>query len=184
MQIKIKVATLILMIVSLMIFLNCEKDKKEDLAPLLALVALTPLTSATQQATDLPQPPLNTASMKLGTVQYTLTDLQDCKLGIGNVGIVIGQLPNVLPVLNLHSIDPTKTTVTIGAGGSQMDIDKAAGVVYMAGKNKVAGNCSATVKENTATVYDLQAIDCPVTDELGGNAPDTTVSFRVRCTKQ
>ncbi len=160
---------------------NCKEEKKDDLTPLLALAAVS------GQTVDLPQPANNTGILKLGEQTFILADLQDCKLGIANIGITIGQLPNVLPVLNVHNIDPAKSTVTIGAGGSQMDIDKAAGVVYMAGKNKVAGSCSATVKENSATVYDLQLIDCPVTDELngqGGNAPDTTASFRVRCTKQ
>ncbi|AOP33322.1 hypothetical protein A0128_05355 [Leptospira tipperaryensis] len=175
---KNKIVTATMLIGFLVGFSNCEKDKKDDITPLLALAAIP------AQATDLPQPALNTASLKLGSAQFTLTDVQFCRLGIGNIGIIIGQTPTTyLPGLNIHGIDPTKTTVTIGAGGSQMDIDTAVGV-YMAGKNKVAGSCSATVKENSATVYDLQAIDCPITDELGGNAPDTTVSFRARCTKQ
>ncbi|RHX87218.1 hypothetical protein DLM75_17060 [Leptospira stimsonii] len=180
MQIELKIATLILMIGAFTSFSNCEKDKKEDLTPLLAL-------AATQKTVDLPQPALNTASLKLGDVQYTLTNVLICTAGVVGGGFTIGQsAAEYPPGLNVHNIDPSKNTITIGAGGSQMDIDTTIGV-YMAGKNKVAGSCTATVKENSATVYDLQLIDCPVTDELngqGGNPPDTTVSFRARCRKQ
>ncbi|TGK19698.1 hypothetical protein [Leptospira stimsonii] len=177
---KIKITSILLMIGLLIGATNCKEDKKDDLTPLLALAVIP-------QSTALPQPTLNTASLKLGSAQFTLTDVISCRLGVGNAGIIMGQTPaTYLPGLNVHGIDPTKSVVTIGAGGSQMDIDTSVGV-YMAGKNKVAGSCLATVKENSATVYDLQVIDCPITDELnglGGNPPDTTVSFRARCTKQ
>lgn len=160
-------------------FSNCADDKKTDLTPLVALLALT----GNSGPADIPQPALNTATLMLGQSTFILTDVQFCKLGINQPGITIGQtVATYPPGLNIHNIDPSKTTITIGSGGSQMDIDTTGGV-YQAGKNKVAGTCTGTVKENT-TVYDLQVLNCPITDELNGNLPDTTVSFRARCTKQ
>ncbi|MBM9500541.1 hypothetical protein JWG44_09805 [Leptospira sp. 201903071] len=182
-QNKFKIVSILFVLIGLSVGVaNCEEEKKNDNTALVALVAAA--TAGPAQPVDLPQPAINTAIMKLGEQAFVLTDLQICRTGVG--GVIISQtVATPLPVLNIHNIDFSKTSgITLGEGGSALDIDTAGGV-YGAGKGGVKGTCSATVKETTATTYDLQALDCPITKQSAAyNIPDVNLSFRVRCTKQ
>ncbi|PJZ31165.1 hypothetical protein [Leptospira kmetyi] len=157
-------------------FSNCADDKKTDLTPIAALLAL-----AGSGPADLPQPVDGTAIMKLGTETLVLTNQQLCVSGVGGVIVQMVDTDN-LPILNIHNINFAQTTThTLGEGGSALDIDTAGGV-YGAGTNNVRGTCTATVKETSATIFDLQALNCPITKQFAAsNIPDTTLSFRVRC---
>ncbi|MBM9576875.1 hypothetical protein JWG45_06875 [Leptospira sp. 201903070] len=181
-QTNFKIVSMALLIGLFIGLSNCEEEKKNDNTALITLVAAA--NAGPAQPVDLPQPAVNTAILKLGEQAFVLTDLQLCRTGLG--GIIISQtVATPLPTLNIHEIDFSKTgSVTLGEGGSALDID-AAGGTYGAGKNGVKGSCSATVKETTATTYDLQALDCPITKQFqANNIPDVNLSFRVRCTKQ
>ncbi|PJZ57804.1 hypothetical protein [Leptospira barantonii] len=158
-------------------FSNCADDKKADLTPIAALLALT----GNSGPVDLPQPTDGTALMKMGSESFVLTNQQLCVSGVGGIIVQMVDTDN-LPILNIHNINFSQTTThTLGQGGSALDIDTAGGV-YGAGTNNVRGTCTATVKETSATIFDLQVLDCPITKQFAAsNIPDVNLSFRVRC---
>ncbi len=138
-----------------------------------ALLAVAALASA---PADLPQPTLDTANMTLGGNAFTLTNKLTCISGAGGLGFAMAG--GGAPTLFVHNIDFSASSVSIGAGGSQLDIDVTGGV-YGA-----ASTCAGKIMENTATVYDLQVKDCALNTQFGTPSPTTTtVSFRARCTK-
>ncbi|MCG6192663.1 hypothetical protein LFX25_05355 [Leptospira sp. FAT2] len=160
-------------------FSNCAEDNKTDLTPILAILAL----AGNSGPADLPQPTDGTAIMKLGDESFVLTNQQLCVSGVGGIIVQMVDADN-LPILNIHNINFSQTTThTLGEGGSALDIDTAGGV-YGAGTNNVRGTCTATVKETSATIFDLQALNCPITKQFAAsNIPDAKLSFRVRCTR-
>lgn len=144
--------------------------ESDDSYALLALLALPGAPA------DLPQPALDTATMNLAGTDFVLTNKLLCVSGAGGLGFAMAG--GGAPTLFVHNIDFSASSVSIGAGGSQLDIDVTGGV-YGA-----ASTCAGKIMENTATVYDLQVKDCALNTQFGTPTPaTTTVSFRARCTK-
>ncbi|TGK31784.1 hypothetical protein EHQ12_16450 [Leptospira gomenensis] len=176
--------------------INCSENKKEDLLPLALVFALT----GSNTLADLPQPVDGTATVRLGEDNLVFTKQFECESGNinnpdPNNGLIGGFItvgtpdpndPNgfpIVPMLMIHNIDFSIDTQTLGDNGVAVNVDMAQGS-YGIGTNFTPGNCVGTVKENSATVFDLQAIDCPATRQTPQSTlPDTTFSFRVRCTK-
>ncbi|MDV6234516.1 hypothetical protein CH379_002605 [Leptospira ellisii] len=173
---------------------NCAENKKDDFLPLALVFALAGGTA------DLPQPVDGTAMVRLGEDTLVFTKQFECESGdinnpdpnngfIGGFVTVGTPDPNdpngfpIAPMLQIHGIDFSQNTQTLGNNGVAVNVDLPQGS-YGIGTNFTPGNCTGIVKENSATVFDLQAIDCPATKQVPQSTlPDTTFSFRVRCTK-
>ncbi|WP_167881120.1 hypothetical protein, partial [Leptospira gomenensis] len=134
---------------------------------------------------DLPQPADGTMIYNLGENTQILINQNVCQEDF----ISISAGPFVNPNLDIHNLsfaDTNPNPVLMAMGGANnasLVIDEVAGQ-YAPGTDNVPGSCQASVKENSATVFDLQVLNCPVT-RTNAAAPitDTTLSFRLRCTK-
>lgn len=169
---KSKLTTIVSILLAALSFAACSDSgsSSDDSAALLALAALSSVPA------DLPQPTLDTANMTLGGNAFTLTNKLTCVSGAGGLGFSVAG--GGVPTLFVHNIDFSASSVSLGAGGSQLDIDVTGGVY------EAAAACAAKIMENSATVYDLQVKDCALKTQFGTPSPaTTTVSFRARCTK-
>ncbi|XDD49370.1 hypothetical protein AB3N59_13260 [Leptospira sp. WS92.C1] len=182
-QNRIKIIVAIILIGLTFNFYNCGDEKKDNNLSNLVIAIL----AIQGGVADLPQPVDGTAFIKIGNDEMlTLTDEFSCQSGVNGVIFGMADADN-LPILNIHNIDFAQTTgQSLGVGGSQLDIDvrNDASGPYQAGTNNVEGNCPATVKETSATIFDIQVLNCPITRQNpAATLPDTTVSFRARCTR-
>ncbi len=169
---KSKLTSIASILLATLSFAACSDSgyESDDSYALLGLLALASAPA------DLPQPALDSANMTLGADAFTLTNKFTCVSGAGGLGFSL--TGGGVPTLFVHNIDFAASSVSVGAGGSQLDIDVTGGV-YGA-----ASSCAAKIMENSATVYDLQVKDCALNTQFGAPTPATnTVSFRVRCTK-
>lgn len=139
-------------------------------------------SGGTKQPTpdDLPQPALDTVEMSLNGTRYTLTNKANGCIP-GNPGDIGFSMPGFTsPTLFIHDADLNaqgNVTVRGGAGAWHMDID----AVTPGGAWLPAGTgCTATVMENTATIFELKTSGCNI---LQGGVTTGKVSFRVRCRK-
>ncbi|MDV6234517.1 hypothetical protein CH379_002610 [Leptospira ellisii] len=160
---------------------NCAEDKKDDFLPLALVLALT----GSSAAADLIQPVDGTAIYKLGESTQILASQNVCAEDFISVSILPFTNPN-LDIHNLSFADANLNPTLMAVGGAtnvSLVIDEVNGQ-YAPGTNNTPGSCQATIKENSATIFDIQVLNCPVTrTNAGDNIPDTTLSFRIRCTK-
>jgi hypothetical protein len=139
-------------------------------------------TDAAIDATDqLPAPEPDTVEMRLNGMSATLVRKEFCMDGNVGIGFEHSADPgNSNPTLFLHQIDLSATGhVTIHQGTPwHLDIDDTVGVW-----GATPAGCDAMVIANTATEFELQALDCAIATQFG-TAMTGVVSFRVRCTKE
>jgi hypothetical protein len=132
-----------------------------------------------------PAPADDTVEMLLDGQRKTLVKKESCKDGTIGIGFELAPSPNSSPALSLHNVDFTATgtvVITNGNGGTwHMDLDADVGAGPHNYGTTDAG-CNATVLENSATVIELQALDCNLKNQFGNET--AMVSFRVRCTKE
>lgn len=177
-----KLATKLLLSIALFAAIAQQSctDQKESNGATLAVLALAAASGSSTGSglTSLPQPALNTATMVLGDTTLTLTNRLACETGIAGIGFRMVDADN-LPSLFIEDIDFTmQSGISVGPGGSTLHIDVPGGMLNPSQK------CPATLKENTANVYDLQVIGCPLVPGANNPVPSSaTVSFRVRCSK-
>jgi hypothetical protein len=134
----------------------------------------------------LPAPADDTVEMLLNGQRSTLVEKESCKNGTLGIGFrLTATSPESSRELSLHNVDFTATgtvLITHGNGGAwHMDLDADVG----SGKHNYGttdAGCNATVVENSATVMELQALDCNLKNQFGDET--AMVSFRVRCTKE
>ncbi len=146
-----------------------EQDDRDQLGMFAVLALASDNKNSSGGSGTLAQPADDTALMVLNNESLTLTDPLTCASGTTGVGFSMIDADN-LPTLFIHNIDFSKTSgVSVGNGGSVLDIDLPAGVA------NPSGNCAATVLATTAAIYDLQVLNCALTN-------GSSVSFRARCT--
>ena len=147
----------------------------------------TPVDAASPDAPIvLPAPADNTVEMLLNGQRSTLVEKESCKNGNLGIGFRLSATsPESSRELSLHNVDFTATgtvLITHGNGGAwHMDLDADVG----SGKHNYGttdAGCNATVVENSATVIELQALDCNLKNQFGTET--AIVSFRARCTKE
>lgn len=157
---------------------NKDNAEKENIV-FAVLLASTPIFQAAQSSQNLPQPANNTAMFIFNGTSTTLASVQRCDTTA--VGFQFSGT-EVVPRFFVANIDFSikgQITLVSGGGNFTLDIDTATGENY-----QPTSTCSATILENSASIYDIQAKDCFVKDNLPASArPNATISFRARCSK-
>ncbi|MDV6236351.1 hypothetical protein CH379_012010 [Leptospira ellisii] len=163
--------SILLVASSFFFFQACEKKSDDSESSLLALVAL----SQTSAIVELPEPALDTAQLKIGDQTITVLPVGFCENGNTGIGFFQGAAN---PTLFVHEIDFSQSGAVIlnRTNAYHMDVDVDGGYY------SPTSTCQATVRESSATVYEMEAYNCPVHPMIG-SMPDTTISFRAKCTK-
>lgn len=175
-----KILPILCVNLSFFLFSFCGKEPDQSNESVLALVALsqtaTTTTATNAPVIELPAPALNTAQLRIGDKISVIPNANNvCQNGATGLGFFNGA---DVPTLFIHDVNFTQNSgiVLTRTGAYHMDIDVTGGYY------SPTSTCPATIRENSATVYEIESYNCPVRAQIGSMA-DTIVSFRARCTK-
>ncbi|TGK38352.1 hypothetical protein EHQ12_09445 [Leptospira gomenensis] len=163
--------SILLVVSSFFFFQACETKSENQESSILALVAI----SQASAVPALPSPAIDTALLKIGDQEPTTLPVGFCEDGNTGIGFFQG---GANPTLFVHEVDFNQSGAIVlnRTGAYHMDVDVTGGYY------SPTSTCQATVRESSATAYEIEAYNCPVHPMIG-TMPDTTISFRARCTK-
>lgn len=164
---------------------GCEDKKENETLPLIGLLFSQGVIGGSGSANgqgkppagSLSQPALDTATFVADGQSYTLDQVDECRnfsVGLHKSG------GNGAPVVVLDGIDFSKNSNVLLYSGAfpNLDINLANGSGYTIEQNK---SCPAYIFENSASVYDIQILNCNM---VRNGAANILLSFRIRCAKR
>ncbi|TGM01075.1 hypothetical protein EHQ76_10550 [Leptospira barantonii] len=168
-----------------LITIGCEDKKENETLPLIGLLFSQGVIGGNgagngqgqPPAGSLPQPALDTATFIENGQSHTLNQVNGCRNFFVSLNKSGG---NGAPAIALDAIDFSKNSNVLLYSGQlpNLDVNIASGTGYTIEQNK---SCPAYLFENSASVYDIQILNCNM---VSNGFANLSVSFRIRCAKE